>query len=548
MNNNKFLKASLLGICALSTLAFSSCGKLDPETGGAYSIVAAQAGVAPTAPDLVKLYDQLNQFVSQENWFAMSEHSTDELMGPTRGTDWDDFGTWRKLHQHNWTPTHNQVNNTWNGLQIALFQSTLLSESPSASASDKNAAKFLRAFFSYIQVDLFGQLQYRPATAAINEIPKVYTRSEAIDYIITELNSVIPNLPNFSTGTRNRATREAAQFLLAKCLLNKAVFKAPPSSPAGPYSFAPADMTQVISLCNSIASNSALSLDPYYWDNFTWQAGTNSSENIFVRNENINMVWATCMGNHYSMSPDGWNGFTTLSDFYNSFEANDMRKSDSVRGPITLSTTDYPNADPSLFYSGRNSSYRRLTGRNAGFLIGQQQGPGDKKIGSPVVNLNDRGGSPLLFTPDVPITLASESKGIRTNKYPLNPLELNGGGWGSSNEFVFMRFADVRLMKAEALLRGGTDTQAENPLTIVNPIRVLRNASPLSSVTLTNLLAERGRELYLEGHRRNDLIRFGKFNDPVQQRPTASPATVVVYPIPSLALSSNPNLVQNPGY
>jgi starch-binding outer membrane protein, SusD/RagB family len=544
--NLKTIKFAILGF--VLTTGFYSCSKLDPKVEGPLSIEAPQPGSAPPAASLGKVYEELNKLVSQENWFAMSEHSTDELMGPTRGTDWDDFGTWRKLHQHSWDPAHNQVNNTWNGLNIALFQTTLLAESTTAPAADRNAARFLRAFFSYTVVDLFGQLQYRPATAAVDVIPKVYTRSEAIDYVIAELNAVIPNLPSYTPGLRNRATKEAAQFLLAKCLLNKAVYKASPTAPAGPYTFAATDMNQVITLCNSIAQNPALALDTYYWDNFTWESGTKSSENIFVRNEGINVVFYTCMGNHYNMSPDGWNGFTTLSDFYNSFENSDIRKSDTVRGVIDLPTTGYANASSSLFWQGRLTSYSRLTGRSAGFLIGQQRGPSDKKIGSAVVNLKDRAGSPLVFTPDVDLSFASESKGIRTNKYPLNPLESNGGGWGSANEFVFMRFADVRLMKAEAILRGGTDPNAETPLAIVNQIRASRNASAFTSVTLTNLLAERGRELYLEGVRRNDLIRFGKFNDPVQERSSASAATRVVFPIPNIALSSNPNLKQNEGY
>jgi hypothetical protein len=547
MKHTTIFKASFFSLAILSMLTIS-CSKLDPQTQGANEIKAPEAGVAPAASSLTKVYEELNSLVSQENWFAMSEHSTDELMGPTRGTDWDDFGTWRKLHQHSWDANHNQVNNTWNGLQSGLFQTTLLAESTTASAADKNAAKFLRAFFSYIVVDLYGQLQHRPATAAALDIPNVYTRSQAIDYIIAELNAVIPNLPTFTTATRNRATKEAAQFLLAKCLLNKAVFKADPTTPAGPYTFAAADMSQVISLCNSIASNGALALDPYYWDNFTWQNGANSSENIFVRNEGINVVFYSCMGNHYNMSPDGWNGFTTLSDFYNSFESADMRKSDTVRGTIVLNATDYPTANAALFFGGRNTSYSRVTGRGAGFLVGQQRGPSDKKIGSAIIDLKDRSGGPLAFTTDVSLDYAAEAKGIRTNKYPLDPLQSNGGGWDSKNEFVFMRLADLRLMKAEAILRGGTDPNAETPLAIVNQIRSLRNASALPTVTLTNLLAERGRELYLEGHRRNDLIRFGKFNDPVQERSGASGAFRVVYPIPNIAVSSNPNLKQNFGY
>jgi hypothetical protein len=123
---------------------------------------------------------------------------------------------------------------------------------------------------------------------------------------------------------------------------------------------------------------------------------------------------------------------------------------------------------------------------------------------------------------------------------------MNSGGWGSTNEFPFFRFADVRLMKAEAILRGGTD--AETPLAIVNNIRANRGVANLGSVNLDALLAERGRELYLEAWRRNDLIRFGKFNNPTNQRTQVSAATRVVFPIPNIALSSNPKLSQNPGY
>jgi hypothetical protein len=70
----------------------------------------------------------------------------------------------------------------------------------------------------------------------------------------------------------------------------------------------------------------------------------------------------------------------------------------------------------------------------------------------------------------------------------------------------------------------------------------------LGSVTLPVLLAERGRELYLEAWRRNDMIRFGTFNAPVGERPTESEGFKVVFPIPNIALSSNPNLKQNFGY
>jgi hypothetical protein len=511
-----------LFLFAVAVLGVTSCTKLDVKVKDPNSIATPTAGVAPTPSSLSKVYEQLNQLVGQGNWYAMNEHTTDELMGPTRGTDWDDFGTWRKLHLHSWDGAHNQINDTWNGLNGALFQTTLLAET--ASGQTQAEAKFLRAYFSYIVCDLFGQVQHRPATALVNDLPDVFTRSEAIDFIISELESVVTTLPAFTTATRNKATKEAAQFLLAKAYLNKAVFKQDPNTPAGPYTFAAADMNKVITLCNSIAGNANLVLDADYWDNFVWDNGAKSSENIFVRQNSggINMVWASCMGNHYNMPPDGWNGFTTLADFYNSFENGDIRKSANIPG------------------------FTNLAGRPAGFLIGQQQGPAGKTIGNPVVDLKDRSGNPLIFTPQVSLFFSTESKGIRTNKWPLNPAEMNGGGWGSANEFAFFRFADVRLMKAEAILRGGTD--AETPLSIVNAIRTNRGATSLASLDLTKLLAERGRELYLEAWRRNDLVRFGKFNDPVGERPQASAASRVVFPIPNIALSSNPNLTQNVGY
>lgn len=525
MKKNKFFNNKIYLIIVLC-VSILSCGKLEPGVEGAQGIVAPTPDAPEATPDLKTVSDKLNDLIGQENWFALNEHSTDELMGPTRGTDWDDFGTWRKLHLHTWDGAHNQVNRTWNILQSGLASSTLLAESTTANASDKNEARFIRAFFSYQTIDMYGQLQHRKATALSKELPQVYTRSEAIDYLIAELNAVIPNLPSYTPANRNKASKEAAQFLLAKSLLNKAVYKTSPSAPAGPYTFAPADMTQVITLCNQIASNTSLALDANYWDNFVWDNGAKSSENIFVRrnSDGINVVWLSCMGNHYTMTPDGWNGFTTLADFYNSFEAADVRRQSNIAG------------------------FTNLTGRPAGFLVGQQRGPTNKTIGNPIVDLLDRGGAPLIFTPTASLFFSDEAKGIRTNKYPLNPSEMNGGGWGSQNEYVFMRFSDARLMKAEAILRGGTDANAETALSIVNAIRTNRSATALGSVTLTNLLAERGRELYLEAVRRNDMIRFGKFNDPVIERTNPSAGTKVVFPIPNIALSSNPNLKQNVGY
>jgi len=272
----------------------------------------------------------------------------------------------------------------------ALYQTTLLAET--STGQTQAEAKFLRAYFSYITCDLYGEVQHRPATAPVDQLPEVYTRAEACDFIISELESILDKLPSYNHTNRNAATKEAAEFLLAKTYLNKAVFKQDPTNPAGPFTFDAADMNKVIQYCNAIAQNSNLALSDFYWDNFKWDNGTKSTEDIFVRdNGNVaggtNLLWYTAMGYHYNQVPSGWNGFTTLSDFYNSFDDRDVRKGDSL------------------------PEYTDQVGPVAGFLVGQQRGPSGGHIGDPLVNLKDRSGNPLIFTPNVSLFFLNRKPG-----------------------------------------------------------------------------------------------------------------------------------------
>jgi hypothetical protein len=147
------------------------------------------------------------------------------------------------------------------------------------------------------------------------------------------------------------------------------------------------------------------------------------------------------------------------------------------------------------------------------------------------------------------LNYSTEAQGIRVIKYLPHPAaDGSVNDDNATNAYVLLRYSDVLLMKAEAIMRGGADPLGQTPLAIVNTLRTDRGASALAAVDATVMLAERGRELYWEGWRRNDQIRFGKFNDPVDQRPAKSAAFRTVYPIPQRAVDSNPNLKQNTGY
>lgn len=523
---NNFIKQTAIYAAAIAvSVGAVSCSKLDEKVFGSKSVASASS-TGTTSGDLNSVYGQLNGMSGQGNWFAFQEHSTDELLGPTRGTDWDDFGTWRKIHLHAVDGAHNQLYDTWNQLNGALFQATLVAEKGSGAA--KAEGQFLRAYFATQVMDLFGQVPYRSATAGADDIPEVKTRAAAFDWIIADLDAAIAALPTFGTGSDNhKANKQAAQFLKARLLLNKAVYKADPKTPTT-FTFDAADMNAVVTLVDAITASGRFSLSTNYWDNFKWDNNTASTELILTRASNgpgkanqtggtTSLVWATGMGTHYNQAFSGWNGFTTTSDFYNSFEDGDARKYTAL------------------------TNMTEKSGLNAGFLSGQQY----KYDGTTRVTVKDRSGSPLIFTPDVSLFFSTEAKGIRTMKYPLRHDQM---GWNEENEFVLMRYSDALLMKAEAIARGASATGGQTALSIVNSLRARSGTSAKTAVTLSDILAERGRELFLEAVRRPDLIRFGKYNDPVIERATRSDAFRVVYPIPNQAVSSNPNLKQNFGY
>ncbi len=127
----------------------------------------------------------------------------------------------------------------------------------------------------------------------------------------------------------------------------------------------------------------------------------------------------------------------------------------------------------------------------------------------------------------------------------------------SGTDFALFRLADAYLMYAEAQVRGGGGSAA-TALQYINDVRARSNAAPVSAtdLNLNFILDERARELNFEGHRRTDLIRFGKFTGGSYLWPwkggvkngTAIPESYKLFPIPLSALQANPNLTQNPGY
>jgi len=109
-------------------------------------------------------------------------------------------------------------------------------------------------------------------------------------------------------------------------------------------------------------------------------------------------------------------------------------------------------------------------------------------------------------------------------------------------------------MKAEAILRGATPTNGDTPTSLMNEIRSYVNAPSVNGTpTLEDLLDERAREFADESWRRNDLIRFGKFEDNWGFKKELYPAGLTekfrrIFPVPQDVLNVNTNWKQNDGY
>jgi starch-binding outer membrane protein, SusD/RagB family len=524
------LKQISTKLAVLMVVSAISCTKLDEKLNGEISPAQiAGGGAGNTAALLNGVYDNIRgTFQGQEGVYALWEMTTDALIGPTRGGDWDDNGAWRVLHAHRFDADQIRVREVFQNLGSVSYATTDLLRFSAVTAQQKAEARMLRAFAEFMLLDGWGQVPYRePGESALNA-PKVRKGVEALDYIIAELNAVIPDLPNAPV---TRANKNAARVLLMKCYLNKGAI----ATKANP-TFAAADMTQVITLADQVIGSGTYTFSAQYFDAFAPNNGAIGSENIWtqeniggVSSANIRSRWHSTM--HYNQNPSGWNGFTSLSDFYNKFEAGDKRRGIKYN------------------YTSPNAPVNPANAVNVGFLRGQQF---DMTTGAA---LKDRTGAPLAFTDGVSIIERGtnlEVTGIRAYKYPID-YQFNDNG-NVNNDYVVFRLGDVLLMKAEAILRGGTGATnaggyGTTALAIVNALRThpSRTATALASVTLDNLIDERGREMYLESWRRQDLIRFGKFLLPWQEKAASDPK-YLFFPIPNGQLAANPNLTQNPGY
>lgn len=364
-------------------------------------------------------------------------------------------------------------------------------------------ARFLRALSYWHGLDIFGAIPLVVDTDPLGATPPAQaTRQELYNFIESELQAIIPDLPAPGSSTYGRATTHAGRMLLAKLYMN-----------AGVYTGAPNYAGVITTLGPVIAG--PYTLNPVYRNNFLAD-NHNSPEVIFAVPQDGRrtqtwggmtfLVHASCGGSMSSTASgiDGcWWGLRMKEEAYNMF----------------LTTADHPAGDS-------RSAHFYTTGQNV-------------VVGS-IGNWNDGIANPKFI--NVTSTGAAGS----------HPTHVD-------TDFPMFRLADAYLMYAEAAVR--TNTNLTTALGYVNALRTRAYGGPAGNIvagqlTLPFLLAERGRELLWEGHRRPDLIRYGLFTGGTYlwdfkgglAAGTSTDAFRDLYPLPANELVANPNLTQNTGY
>lgn len=470
--------------------------------------VTGQQGPAGNA-DIKGIDEGFSQYIRQ--YWQLQELPTDEAV-----IGWNDDGL-PDLSNHTWSSANPFVRATYYRI---FFQVSLANEFLRESTDDKldsrgvsaevkaempafrAEARFLRALSYWHGIDLYGNIPFFTEEQAVGgSAPRQGSREEVFNFLVSELQDIESDMVAPGANAYGRADKGALWMLQAKLYLNGEVYT------GKPY------YTECIAACNKIVSSGTYSLQDNYHHLF-FADNNLSPEIIFAVNFDGNatqtyggttyLVHASIGGSmvaeDYGVNSP-WAGLRTTSALVNLF-------------PDETGEID----ERAIFYTdGQSKSIETIGEFSNGYAVPKYQN----------VTTDGSPGSDLTF---------------------------------ADTDYPMFRLADAYLMYAEAVLRNGQGGDVATAVGYINQLRerAYNNANgniTADGLTLDFILDERARELYWEGHRRQDLIRYNLFTENgiwpwkggVKEGKTTE-AFRNLYPIPANDLLANPNLSQNDGY
>lgn len=508
-------------MAALVMSTAASCVNLDEEV---YSYISQDnffTSEEQVAIYAGRAYTSLQNWGSEQSWLTMDMLLGDEACAPINPEGaWNDNGRYKELQEHR-IPTASKLNlMTWDFIfdGIAACNDVIYALENSKFEFDGRARvlseiRVLRAFFYYIAADGYDNVPF-----CINKLdtsyPKPQNRAFLFGWIENEILTNIENLADSrETNYYGRITKGVANTLLTKLYINAPVWGQP------------AQYDKAAAAAKAVITSGTYSLAANYKDNFIVHNET-SPEAIFAipystqyieSSDNAFCLFALTLSANiakkkYSIG-DGWYGYVGQPDFIETYEEGDKRLTDT-------------------------------------YLFGQMYDKEGREMSISIKGSKDP--VPYIIDPIFPesdfVNGRSELEGAFLHKWEYqNDGLLTSYKISMENDIFIFRYADVILLYAEALLRDGKGLDAL-ALDGLKQIRKRAGLEEISSWDLDKLYIERGHEMALEGWRRQDMVRFGTYQNTWWAKKERTPDGKVLLPIPSEILNANPNLEQNEGY
>ncbi len=537
--NKVFLAAGLFAV------ALTSCTDLDVKPSSQYTYNAGEnSGVDPMILVEAKMSDVYFHLAGTFGRRYMEAQclASDEFTGLAFDGGYYDDGTYAHQALHNSKATDASLD-WYSELTSGITKTNTILEEFGASASEqmKAPARAMRAFFTWILMDSFGDAPILEKVPAEGEVVARSPRKEVAAWIESELNEIIPYLTEDVTdNTYGKPTRWMAEALLAKLYINWAVYTAESVDQYDAATAANPKLDDVIATCDDIIQSGKFNLGSVdYLHKFSFDNGPQVEDFIYVmpydaidrqgfqyarprsfkqlKNMLPNVYGSTdkftqSFGGNMVVTPEFVKLFSLDGDIRNLCI---LRGDVYIRDPKTLKPTSEP-----FMYNGKQ------------------------------VHFTD---DIKLIKQDNTIDVGNDDNAIQQGahsiKWFITPADYNNGR-NQSNDLPLFRYADILLMKAEALARLGQGGARD----LFNQIRAYAGAPQIAGEpTLQDIYDERGREFFDENWRRNDMIRFGHFEDEFFPHYKNFPDANFdkrhrIFPVEQEMLDLNVGWEQNPGY
>lgn len=536
--NRLFISAGLLA------MTLTGCTDLDMSPNSQYTEDPSQnSGVDPMIVVEAKMADVYYHLAGTLGRRYMEAQclASDEFTSLAFAGGYYDSGTYAHQALHCSSPNDASIG-WYDDVTAGITKAnTILEELGSgASAQMKAPARAIRAYYTWILMDNYGDTPILDKVQAEGSVVPRSPRKEVAEWIESELNDIIPALTDDVTeNTYGKPTKWMAEALLAKLYINWPVYTAESVDQYDAATAANPMLDACIAACDDIINSGKFNLGSVdYLHKFSYDNGWKVEDFIYaipydaINRQGMQYARPRTFKDMKNLLP---NVYGSTDKFTQSFGGNmvvtpefaklfsldgDIRNLSILRGDVYVRDpkTLRPTTEPFMYKGNQVHFTENIT----------------------------------LAKKDNTIEVGNDAnayqQGCHSIKWFTTPADYNNGR-NQSNDLPIFRYADVLLMKAEALTRQGSS----GAKALFNQIRSYAGAPTIANEpTLQEIYDERGREFFDENWRRNDMIRFGHYEDEFfphyKDFPDASfDKRHRIFPVPQNTINLN-GWEQNPGY